>query len=139
MGSPQRGNGMEDLMQRLIAIQEAQVAETQRRAGRELDNRLKLEAKLQHLTAEDDATFLQEIDELELQLRKVNVETWRLQYRYFDQALAGRAKKWVRDLVQYGRGRDLYMAANAAGADERAWYMLYHFMRRELMLSWRPV
>ena len=74
------------------------------------------------------------MDEFELQLRKANVDSWRSQYQYFDQAIAGRAKMWVREWVQYGHGQRLYNEANAAGADERSWCALYYFMRRELML-----
>ena len=123
-----------EILERLERAQEVQNLEMAKKADREMDERLKLEAKLQVITADDEVAFLEEMEAFELQLRKANVNTWKSWYRYFDQAMAGRAKTWTRELVQYGIGYDLYQAANAEGATERQWWDLYIFMRRELML-----
>ena len=123
---------MYELLARLVQVQEDQRQQAAQRSDREMDLKLKLERRLQPVTAENDSVYLDEIEAFELQLKKAGVSTWASWYKYFEEAVCGRAQVWTRELKNYGEGYRLHHAAHIINTEDD-WRTVYLFMRRELM------
>ena len=57
----------------MVQVQEDHRAQAAQRSNREMDLKLKLERRLQPVTAESDSVFLDEIEAFEIQLKKAGV------------------------------------------------------------------
>ena len=66
---------MYELLARLVQVQEDQRLQAAQRSDREMDLKLKLERRLQPVTADSDSVYLDEIEAFELQLKKAGVRT----------------------------------------------------------------
>ena len=95
---PNAGSPLLELLARLVQVQEDQRSQAAQRSTREMDLKLKLERRLQPVTAESDSVFLDEIEAFELQLKKAGVATWTSWYKYFEEAVCGRAAVWIGEL-----------------------------------------
>ena len=121
------------LLERLVAAQEASSRVSAVKGEREMDGRLKLDQRLASIGGEDEVVLVDELEAFEKQMSRANVTTWKQWYRYFEQAVVGRARAWVEEQLAAGQARLLYLGAMEPGALDSAWATLYFFMRGELL------
>ena len=121
------------LLERLVAAQEASSRVSAAKGEREMDGRLKLDQRLASIGGEDEVVLVDELEAFEKQMSRANVTTWKQWYRYFEQAVVGRARAWVEEQLAAGQARLLYLGAMEPGALDSAWATLYRFMRGELL------
>ena len=81
-----------DLLRRLVMVQEASAEVRLVESEREVDACLKLDRCLVSIGAQDEVALVEELEAFEKQMSRVSVDTWRQWYRYFEQALTGRAR-----------------------------------------------
>ena len=104
-----------------------------RQNNRDTDTKLKLDVRLPNIACEDKVATLRELEELEAQMRKSGISSWRQTWRYFEAALRGRAKIWVDTLVVDGIGLAMYDRIMIQGARGDEFDNIYLYCRRELM------
>ena len=121
------------LLERLVAAQEASSRVSAVKGEREMDGRLKLDQRLASIGGEDEVVLVDELEAFEKQMSRANVTTWKQWYRYFEQAVVGRARAWAEEQLAAGQARLLYLGAMEPGALDSAWATLYRFMRGELL------
>ena len=121
------------MLERLVAAQEASSRVNAVKGEREMDGRLKLDQRLASIGGEDEVILVDELEAFEKQMSRANVTTWKQWYRYFEQAVVGRARAWVEEQLAAGHARLLYLGAMEPGALDSAWATLYRFMRGELL------
>ncbi len=81
-----------ELLERLVRVQERQVAANDARAERELDLKLKVDQKLVNIYGEDDVTLVEELRGFETQLGKAGITVGKHWWRFSDAALQGKPR-----------------------------------------------
>lgn len=120
------------LIDRVVALQERNAQEAERRERGRLDTRLKLEQKIVRIKGTNPETILEEIEAFEEQMRKNEVDDLRMVWRYFDLALEEGAKDWIEGVMLTEPGLTLRARTLVPNAPEQAWADLYRFARVEL-------
>ena len=121
------------LLERLVAAQEVNTQVSAVKGEREMDGRLKLDQRLSSIGGENEVVLVDELEAFEKQMSRANVGTWKQWYRYFEQAVVGRARAWVEEQVIAGHARVLYLTAMGPGARDGSRADLYRYMRGELL------
>ena len=121
-----------DLLYRLVGAQEQSALEAERRERGRIDVKLKLEQKLCRIKANSSETILEEVEGFEEQMRRNEIGSWRMVYRYFEAALEDKAREWIEGWMLYEPGRTRRWRRLQPGALDADWGNLYRIARVEL-------
>ena len=87
------------VLERLVLAQETNAQGNVIKGEREMDGRLRLDQRLSSIGGGDEVALVDELEAFEKQMSRANVVMWKQWFRYFEQALVGRARAWVEDVA----------------------------------------